>query len=362
MVGIRIFISYRHGDSQEDVYLLYQQLTRFFGNTLTLLDDNSLNPGANFLMWIEKSIKLSDVVLVIIGKDWLTITDEDGNRKLSNPNDFVVLEIKNALKYNKKIIPVILSGAKIPKENELPEAISKLAYINAVRLPKRSSDGREWGTRVSQIVSAIEKEFPFYKDRLLWIMAFIWAIIISITAFFSNLIVSIIASQFHIFLPKMQNEFYCVVITGIVWAARYVISCAKDYSVGKAEILLLPVAPYTNIFESINGFLNVLFLSFPFNIFFAWLISDVAAYLIFTYLHLNFEYSFLCVYAIATLLITFIFSELYTFRSFRAVRYQSIYKSETNYESFVNKAKLEEEEKQMEIRRKKWVEGRWRGL
>jgi hypothetical protein len=42
----------------------------------------------------------------LIGDQWVTITDEDGRRRLDNPDDFVRLEIEAALTRNVRVIPL----------------------------------------------------------------------------------------------------------------------------------------------------------------------------------------------------------------------------------------------------------------
>ena len=55
----------------------------------------------------QPSQALIDFRLVaLIGKQWLTITDEDGRRRLENPEDYVRLEIAAALKRDIRVTPL----------------------------------------------------------------------------------------------------------------------------------------------------------------------------------------------------------------------------------------------------------------
>ena len=68
------------------------------------------------------------------GNGWLDARDERGSRRLDDPNDFVRIEIESALRLGKRVIPVLVHEARMPRPDELPEAIRPLATRNAVRL------------------------------------------------------------------------------------------------------------------------------------------------------------------------------------------------------------------------------------
>jgi len=55
----------------------------------------------------------------------------DGVRRLDQPNDFVRIEMEAALHRNIPVIPVLVQGASLPQEEELPASLRELAYRNA---------------------------------------------------------------------------------------------------------------------------------------------------------------------------------------------------------------------------------------
>ncbi len=75
-----------------------------------------------------------DTLLAVIGKGWLDATDERGSRRLDDPNDFVRIEIESALRHGKRVIPVLVHDARMPRADELPEGLRPLARRNAIRL------------------------------------------------------------------------------------------------------------------------------------------------------------------------------------------------------------------------------------
>jgi hypothetical protein len=74
----------------------------------------------------------------LIGPAWLDATDEQGRRRLDDPNDWVRLEIAHALNRNITLIPVCVSGARLPTPAELPDDIRGLLDHSAVSLTQVS--------------------------------------------------------------------------------------------------------------------------------------------------------------------------------------------------------------------------------
>ncbi len=59
---------------------------------------------------------------------------ENGERRLDNPTDFVRIEIESALQQEKPVVPLLVQGAVIPPEAELPKSLKMLAYRNATQV------------------------------------------------------------------------------------------------------------------------------------------------------------------------------------------------------------------------------------
>src|SRR5262245_54424747 len=76
-------------------------------------------PGEDFVRAIEDGVAGCDTVLVVIGRRWLT-SASPGGRRLDVPNDPVRLEISTALRRTLRVIPVLVAGAVLPQEQELP--------------------------------------------------------------------------------------------------------------------------------------------------------------------------------------------------------------------------------------------------
>jgi hypothetical protein len=62
----------------------------------------------------------------LIGDQWLTVTDEQGRRRLDDPDDFVRLELEAALTRQVRVIPILIDGARMPHAGDLPDSLAKL--------------------------------------------------------------------------------------------------------------------------------------------------------------------------------------------------------------------------------------------
>jgi hypothetical protein len=127
-----IFISYRRGDSADVAGRIYDRLTDKFGKGHVFKDVDSIPLGADFREYIEESISNSLVLLVVIGKRWLGQSKNTDERRIDDSKDFARLEVAAALNQKIPIIPLLVLGANIPKESDLPEEIRDLAYRNGV--------------------------------------------------------------------------------------------------------------------------------------------------------------------------------------------------------------------------------------
>lgn len=149
-----IFISYRRGDTGGHAGRLYDDLVDHFGRNKVFRDIDALQSqlGLDFTEALDRALADSDVVLVLIGPNWLGIPGPDGTRRLDNPEDILHQEISMALaRPGTRVIPVLLGGATMPPIAELPAPLKPLARRQAIDI----SD-RRWSFDVAQLIAAIE--------------------------------------------------------------------------------------------------------------------------------------------------------------------------------------------------------------
>ncbi len=150
---MKIFISYRRDDSAGYAGRLFEHLTAHFGTQNVFMDIDTIEPGEDFRKVIQNAVETCDVVLVMMGRHWLKITDAQGQRRLDDPQDWVRAEIAGALANPQvRVIPVLVRDAEMPDIQELPDDIKELSWRNAIEL----SDHR-FQYDANQLIGVIER-------------------------------------------------------------------------------------------------------------------------------------------------------------------------------------------------------------
>lgn len=124
----KAFISYRRDDSLETTGRIYDRLSREYGERKVFRDLDSMPFGIDFRDYIDKRLADCNICFVVIGPNFLSVTDSSGNRRIDDPRDHVRIEIETALKRNIRVVPLIVGGAPIPREADLPPSLASLAY------------------------------------------------------------------------------------------------------------------------------------------------------------------------------------------------------------------------------------------
>jgi TIR domain-containing protein len=152
----KIFISYRRDDSAAMAGRLHDRLAEKFGEANLFIDVDNMPAGADFVKYLSKQVESCDLFLCTVGPNWLNAKDEDGKRRLDQPDDYVRVEIAAALNRDIPVIPVLIDGARMPKARELPEDIAALPRRNAVEV--RSSHFRGDADDLTHKIGEILKE------------------------------------------------------------------------------------------------------------------------------------------------------------------------------------------------------------
>ncbi|MGD0700449.1 MAG: toll/interleukin-1 receptor domain-containing protein [Trebonia sp.] len=129
-----IFISYRHADALPHARLLQFNLRERFPDAPVFMDLDSVEAGLEFAKVISDAVNSCGVLVALIGPNWATLSDQEGRRRLDNPDDYVRFEIRTALKRGIRVIPVLVEGAEPPRPQELPSDLRRLARLNALEM------------------------------------------------------------------------------------------------------------------------------------------------------------------------------------------------------------------------------------
>jgi TonB family protein len=147
-----IFVSYRRSDSQGEAGRLFDDLVKHFGEDTVFMDVAAIEAGRDFRKAIEEGVTKCDVLLVMIGPEWLEAKDERGGSRLQDPSDFVRIETASALKRDIPVVPVLVRGAKMPSPEHLPEELKELAYRNCIELTHA-----RWKSDIHMLVEALRR-------------------------------------------------------------------------------------------------------------------------------------------------------------------------------------------------------------
>lgn len=70
---------------------------------------------------VEEVLSGDTVVLALIGKTWITATDTSGHRLIDSSASNNRLELETAFRARLRTIPVLVEGAEVPRESDLPD-------------------------------------------------------------------------------------------------------------------------------------------------------------------------------------------------------------------------------------------------
>jgi hypothetical protein len=146
-----IFVCYRRDETAGHAGRLADRLNEHFGEHEVFRDIESLEPGVDFVEQIQRVLDSSEVLIVVIGRNWATVTDAAGRKRLQDPYDYVRMEIATALKRNIRVIPVLVQGASMPSTDDLPDDLAPLTRRNAFELHESS-----WRDDIRRLVTALE--------------------------------------------------------------------------------------------------------------------------------------------------------------------------------------------------------------
>jgi hypothetical protein len=149
MQPAQVFISYRRDDAAGYARAIGDELARQFGAERVFIDVDDIHAGQPFSEVIERQIGASQVLLVLIGRRWLG-EQAGGSPRIGEAGDFVRREVAAGLAQGARVIPVLLDGAPMPSESQLPAELRALAGRNALEI-----DNSRYPADMSRLVSAL---------------------------------------------------------------------------------------------------------------------------------------------------------------------------------------------------------------
>jgi hypothetical protein len=186
---MRIFLSYRRADTQDAVGRLADKLRATPGVSKVFMDVEEIDRGQNFMQAIDKAMRRSRVRLVVIGREWTKLAGADGAPRILNPSDTVAAEVRAALAGNARVIPVLVNGATMPCEAEIPADLAPLTKLNAAPLRHDTFDSdfvlltnAIFNRRHARGVGAYLERHPFQAGLLRGMIGLVASAILLISA------------------------------------------------------------------------------------------------------------------------------------------------------------------------------------
>lgn len=141
-----ILISYRRADSKDIAERIHERLVSRYGSKSIYIDIDSTQPSVDYRVHITQALERALVMAAVVGKDWAG-SRAQGKPRIFDKEDPVRTEVETAFANRRSVLPVLVNGASMPTEADLPDSLKMFPYLNAIVV--RSGD-----------------KFPFDMERL----------------------------------------------------------------------------------------------------------------------------------------------------------------------------------------------------
>ncbi|HMK41106.1 MAG TPA: toll/interleukin-1 receptor domain-containing protein [Methyloceanibacter sp.] len=145
----KIVVSYRRADSAMSGRI-FDRLVERFGQNSLFIDIDNIPFGGDFRKHIADALTSSDLLVAVIGRDWLG-RRENAAARIMNAADPVRVEIETAMRSSVPILPVLIDGAVMPDPEQLPDSIKEFAFLNALEI----ESGRDFKVHIQRLFGAV---------------------------------------------------------------------------------------------------------------------------------------------------------------------------------------------------------------
>jgi TIR domain-containing protein len=148
----KVFLSYRRSDASAIAGRIFDRLVVYYGREAIFMDVDDVPIGTDFRKHIDGFLHQCDILLAIVGTEWLVV-DDSGTPRLRDTDDPVRNELKTALQIGVPIIPVLVDGARMPGESDLPDDLREFAVRNAAEV----ASGRDFDAHTERLIQSIDR-------------------------------------------------------------------------------------------------------------------------------------------------------------------------------------------------------------
>jgi hypothetical protein len=151
----RFFITYRHADAEEYAQRLYGSLALHYSDDNVFLDILSIEPGLDFTKRVDNAISECDVLLFLVGSDFLATSGSQGQGAKGRGKealDYVHTELRAALDRGVRVVPVLVEEAGFPPRDYWPKDLVSMSKRHAFRIRDQY-----WDADVERLLEVLGK-------------------------------------------------------------------------------------------------------------------------------------------------------------------------------------------------------------
>lgn len=135
----QLFISYRRKDIQT-MMLIYERLRGLYGEENVFFDKVDIRVADKWHEKLENALDSSDALVVVIGKNWVDVSDQGGLVRLKEEKDWVRRELETALDLKVPIFPILIDVNAYPAEDLLPPSLHSIRKIQYTKIKIETFD------------------------------------------------------------------------------------------------------------------------------------------------------------------------------------------------------------------------------
>lgn len=159
---MRVFVNYRTGDGEGTALTVSEFLRGRLGGGNVFHDCRTIRPGDLFDRELLRNVWRSDVLIAILGPNWLNARNKNG-RAIDDETDWTRREIVEAFRHQVRVVPLLIDKTELPDVADLPEALADLPRCHFVRLDFRNPDAAL--TRLAEILSLPESTATSHRGQ-----------------------------------------------------------------------------------------------------------------------------------------------------------------------------------------------------
>ena len=142
---VHVFVSYRRDSDSYRAAMLRMIVVGAFSrepapSAVSVFLDTRQRPGVDSPKELRAELDRADVVLAVIGPEWLSAKDKYARRRIDQPDDWVRQELEIALASDTTVLPVVFETT-LPEKEALPDSIQALPDQVGVLVRRDSTEG-----------------------------------------------------------------------------------------------------------------------------------------------------------------------------------------------------------------------------